>query len=147
MGSIGEAAGDPIDPRVSESSIVYPYFLQLHDLRSPSVVAWIWAAYCKFQRTSSKEGRVDESWFMHLSIMVITIDNDSWELLASTTGSIFRFRPSSLSKDACQKMQNQLLLHFSTCFYLYNTKVAFGHWQNLTWDINRNVLAKVLNIK
>lgn len=71
------------------------------DFWSVSAVAWTWAAYCRFQRTSSNEGRLDDSGDMHLFVMDITIDKDSLELVASTIGSTILGRPSWLPKDAC----------------------------------------------
>ncbi|VAH94359.1 unnamed protein product [Triticum turgidum subsp. durum] len=46
------------------------------DLRSPSAVPWTCAAYCRFQRTSSMEGRVEDSTDRHLIVMETTIDID-----------------------------------------------------------------------
>ncbi|KAL3611907.1 hypothetical protein D5086_002927 [Populus alba] len=46
------------------------------DYWSASAMAWTWAAYCKFQRTSSKDGRVDGSGDMHLLVMETKIDNE-----------------------------------------------------------------------
>lgn len=69
------------------------------DLWSPSAVACTWAAYCKFQRTSSIDGRDDSSEDIHLLAIDITIDNDSRAEVVSTTGSTMRFRPSRLLND------------------------------------------------
>jgi hypothetical protein len=63
-------------------------------------VAWTWAAYCKFHKTSSKEGRDEESWDIHLVVIDIAIDNDSWEQVVNTIGSTIFFLPSWLPKDA-----------------------------------------------
>lgn len=73
------------------------------DFWSASAVAWTWAAYCRFQSTSSNEGRVDGSGETHLLVIDTTIDNDSCEDVVSTIGSTIRFRPSWLPKDACNR--------------------------------------------
>lgn len=74
------------------------------DFWSPSAVACTWAAYCKFQRTSSMDGRADGSDDIHLLVREITIDKESWAQVVSTIGSTMRVRPSWLLNDeACEK--------------------------------------------
>lgn len=74
------------------------------DLWSESAEAWSWAAYCKFQSTSSNEGRIDGSGDMHLLVIEITVDSDSCEHVVNTTGSTIRRLPSWLPKDACHSI-------------------------------------------
>lgn len=79
------------------------------DLWSVSAVAWTWAAYCRFQRTSSNEGRLCDSGDMHLLVIDITIDRDSWELVVSTAGSTILRLPSWLPKDVCHWKKKKIL--------------------------------------
>lgn len=103
----GPNAGRPYVLQISGGFFRAAHYLQTcnydvaSDLWSASAVAWTWAAYCKFQRTSSKEGRDDGSRDMHLLVIDITIDNDSCEQVLKTTGSTIRLRPLWLPKDAC----------------------------------------------
>jgi hypothetical protein len=95
------------------------------DFRSPSAAPWTWAAYCKFQSTSSTEGRKEASGDKHLAAMEITRDRDSCKLVASTIGSN-TWSASSLSvSDVICKIgflfQLDLLIHYTLlyeCFCL-----------------------------
>lgn len=62
---------------------------------------WTWEAYCKFQRTSSIDGRLHDSVDIHLLVIEITIDRDSLQQVACTTGSTICFHSSWLLKEAC----------------------------------------------
>lgn len=73
------------------------------DRWSLSAVACTWAAYCRFQRTSSIEGRRDDSEDKHLSVMEMTSDRGSSAAVPSTAGSIICFRPSCLLNDVLYK--------------------------------------------
>lgn len=88
-------------------SLYYLKIVTVSNLWSPSVVAWICAAYCKFQRTSSKDGRFDELRDMHLLVMETTTDKDSCEQDASTFGSTIFPCPSWLSRDTCKRCTTQ----------------------------------------
>ena len=90
------------------------------NLWSPLTVPWIWAAYCKFQSTSSIEGRLHDSREIHLLIMESTIDSDSCEQVACTIGSIIRFWPSRELIEAC-KMRNLVSRKcFSYTMHIYS---------------------------
>lgn len=80
-----------------------PYFC------SSSAVAWTWAAYCKFQRMSSNDGRLP-SKDMHFFAMEMTIDNDSRELVVRINGSTIRCQPSWLFNNAISFSRNASLL-------------------------------------
>lgn len=79
------------------------------DLWSRSAVAWSCEAYCKFQSTSSTEGRDEDSRDKHLLVSETTVDRDSWDEVPMTMGSMMRFCSSWLLKDmACQKEMSDL---------------------------------------
>jgi len=77
----------------------WTYDEPISNLWSPSAVAWTWAAYCRFQSTSSMEGLADDCGDKHLFIMEITIDRDSWEQVLKMIGSMMPFLSSWLLSD------------------------------------------------
>lgn len=86
----------------TESKLRYGDTIVFPVLGSTFCVAWTWAAYCKFQRTSSKEGRVDDSGEMQLIVKDIAMESDSCEQDASTIGSTTRLCPSGFPRETCK---------------------------------------------
>lgn len=88
------------------------------DFMSPSAAPSTCAAYCKFQSTSSTEGREEASGDKHLAAMDITMDRDSCEQVARTIGSSTWSASSFSLSDVICNLGISLLASFSYTLFV-----------------------------